>query len=299
MTKHMVLGSRARRLLRPTAAVGLIAAVGLAVPPASAEPTAGTGPRTGQFDRLDKVIRTANVPGTAWYVDPAAGRLILTLDSSVSHASLSRIWTAAGSDRGGLTIKRTPGRLRPLISGGDPIYSRTVRCSLGFNVRRGVSTYFLTAGHCTNGAGTWYVNAAHTKVLGPTLSSSFPVNDYGLVRHSNPANTRPGTVAAQDITSAVNPTVGQSACRRGSTTGIRCGKVTGLNVTVNYGGGRIVYGMIRTNICAEPGDSGGPLYSGRNAVGLTSGGAGNCTSGGTTYYQPVIEALHANRARIF
>ncbi|MEK8105666.1 hypothetical protein NKG94_11915 [Micromonospora sp. M12] len=41
-------------------------------------------------------------------------------------------------------------------------------------------------------------------------------------------------------------------CRSGSTTGVRCGTVTGLNQTVNYSTG-VIYGLIRTNICAEPG----------------------------------------------
>lgn len=69
------------------------------------------------------------------------------------------------------------------------------------------------------------------------------------------------------------------------------GTVQALNVTVNYGADGIVYGMIQTNVCAEPGDSGGPLFDGNNAVGLTSGGSGNCSSGGTTFFQPVTEPL--------
>ena len=44
-------------------------------------------------------------------------------------------------------------------------------------------------------------------------------------------------------------------------------------------------------MCAQPGDSGGPLFAGTAALGLTSGGSGNCTVGGTTFYQPVTEAL--------
>lgn len=69
--------------------------------------------------------------------------------------------------------------------------------------------------------------------------------------------------------------------------------VTALNATVNYGGGTIVSGLIQTSICAEPGDSGGPLYAGDKVVGILSGGTGNCTSGGTTYYQPIQEVLSA------
>jgi streptogrisin D len=80
--------------------------------------------------------------------------------------------------------------------------------------------------------------------------------------------------------------------RRGSTTGTRSGQVLGLNATVRYPQGTVT-GMIRTSVCAQPGDSGGPLYRGTSALGLTSGGSGNCSTGGTTYFQPVTEALNA------
>ena len=46
-------------------------------------------------------------------------------------------------------------------------------------------------------------------------------------------------------------------------------------------------------MCAEPGDSGGSLIAGTQAQGVTSGGSGNCSSGGTTYFQPVNEILSA------
>jgi streptogrisin C len=54
-----------------------------------------------------------------------------------------------------------------------------------------------------------------------------------------------------------------------------------------------VTGLTRTNVCAEPGDSGGSWLSGNQAQGVTSGGSGNCSSGGTTYFQPVNEILSA------
>lgn len=75
--------------------------------------------------------------------------------------------------------------------------------------------------------------------------------------------------------------------------------MTALNATVNYGGGDIVSGLIQTTVCAEPGDSGGPLYSGTKALGLTSGGSGDCTSGGTTFFQPVTEALSAYGVSVY
>ncbi|HEV2888733.1 MAG TPA: S1 family peptidase, partial [Jatrophihabitans sp.] len=170
------------------------------------------------------------------------------------------------------------------------------RCSLGFNVRNSAGTYFfLTAGHCGNIASTWYSNSSHTTVLGNTTGSSFPGNDYAIVKYTNTAIAHPGTVdlyngSSQDITSAANAFVGEAVKRSGSTTGVHSGSVTATNATVNYAEGTVT-GLIKTNVCAEGGDSGGSLFDGTKALGLTSGGSGNCSSGGITYFQPVTEAL--------
>ena len=61
----------------------------------------------------------------------------------------------------------------------------------------------------------------------------------------------------------------------------------------------VVSGLIQTNVCAEPGDSGGPLYDGTKALGITSGGSGDCRSGGTTFYQPVREAANAYGVTVY
>ncbi|MCX5413543.1 S1 family peptidase [Streptomyces sp. NBC_00059] len=287
----------ARRSRITAVTAGLVAVAALAVPAANADQASTFG--ADQLSAAGEAVLDADVAGTAWNVDPATGRLVVTVDSTVSQAEIDEIKEAAGANAGALRIERTPGKFSKLISGGDAIYASSWRCSLGFNVRSGSTYYFLTAGHCTDGAGTWWSNSARTTVLGTTTGSSFPTNDYGIVRYTNTSVTKSGTVGSQDITSAANATVGMAVTRRGSTTGTHSGSVTGLNATVNYGSGDIVYGMIRTNVCAEPGDSGGPLYSGTRAIGLTSGGSGNCTSGGTTFFQPVTEALSAYGVSVF
>ncbi len=279
-------------------ASGLVAVAALAVPTANAE-SAGTFGVT-QLAAASDAVLAADVAGTAWRVDPATSTVVVTVDSTVSPAEIAKIKRQAGANAGALRVERTPGTFNKLISGGDAIYASSWRCSLGFNVRDSAGNYyFLTAGHCTDGAGTWYSNSSRTTVLGSTTGSSFPTNDYGIVRYTNTSVTKSGTVGGVDITSAANATVGMSVTRRGSTTGTHSGTVTGLNATVNYGGGDIVYGMIQTNVCAEPGDSGGPLYSGSRAIGLTSGGSGNCSSGGTTFFQPVTEALSAYGVNVY
>src|SRR5690606_32628331 len=93
-----------------------------------------------------------------------------------------------------------------------------------------------------------------------------------------------------EVTGSVQALVGASVCRSGSTTGWHCGTIQQHDTSVTYPEGR-VNGLTRTTVCAEPGDSGGPYLAGSQAQGVTSGGSGNCTSGGTTYYQPVNPVL--------
>ncbi|MDG4781785.1 S1 family peptidase [Micromonospora sp. WMMD961] len=237
-------------------------------------------------------VRTA---GTAWGLDPATGRMTLTVDDTVAPGELSALRAVA--ERAGVLLRREPGTLRPLIAGGQGIYGGGGRCSLGANVRSGSTYYVVTAGHCTNAAATWYADSAQTTVLGTRTATSYPTNDYGLIRytgriaHPSAVYTYPGLLTVYGAGTAY---IGQAVCRSGSTTGVRCGTVTGLNQTVNYSTG-VIYGLIRTNICAEPGDSGGPLYvaSTGTIIGILSGGTGNCTAGGTTFYQPILEVLAA------
>lgn len=274
--------------MRRPSLVFLALAALLAVTPAAARAGAAGQPAPPALAE----VRTA---GTAWGHDPATGRLTVTVDDTVRGAELAALRRAA--TRAGAVLRHEPGTLRTLIAGGQAVYGGGGRCSLGANARIGSTWYFVTAGHCTNLATTWYADSARTSVLGTRTGSSFPSNDYGVVRytgtvaHPSAVYTYPGQVT---ITGAGNAYVGQAVCRSGATTGVRCGTVTGLNQTVNYAEGSVT-GLIRTNICAEPGDSGGPLYVAATGtvLGVLSGGSGNCASGGTSYYQPILEILAA------
>jgi streptogrisin D len=241
-----------------------------------------------------ELSRSAAIAGTSWAVDPITNQVVVTADSTVTGAKLTRLKATVGKLGGTARLESTPGTLRMLIAGGDPIYTGGARCSLGFNVASANGTaYALTAGHCTNIGTRW--TGPGNRYLGDRAGSSFPGNDFGIIRYADGWD-RPGGVnmydgSVRDITSAADPVVGQQVERTGSTTGRRGGVVTGLNTTVNYPQGSVT-GMIRTTVCAEGGDSGGALFAGNTALGLTSGGSGNCSSGGTTYFQPVVEALY-------
>ncbi|MFC8011419.1 S1 family peptidase [Streptomyces cinereoruber] len=281
----------------------LVAASALAAPSSSAQQLDTPRASAAALEATSDAVLRADVAGSAWYTDQKTGKIVVSVDSTVSEGEIAALAKAAGANAKNLKIERTNGRITKLIAGGQAIYGGGGRCSLGFNVRSGSTYYALTAGHCTNNGSTWYTNSSQTTVLGSRAGTSFPNNDYGITRHSN-ASAADGRVylyngSYRDITGAGNAYVGQSVQRSGSTTGLRSGTVTGLNATVNYGGGDIVYGLIQTNVCAEPGDSGGALFSGTTALGLTSGGSGNCSSGGTTFFQPVTEALSAYGVSVF
>ncbi|GAA2603452.1 S1 family peptidase [Paractinoplanes durhamensis] len=234
--------------------------------------------------------------GTAFAVDPISNQVVVSVDSTVTGAKLAAVQAIVAKLGDKARIETTPGTLGTTISGGDAIYTGSARCSLGFNVKTSANVYyFLTAGHCTNAGATWTNGSA---TLGTRAGTSFPGNDYGIVRYTNTTVTKTGGVGSQDITSAGTPAVNATVYRRGSTTGIHSGRVTALNATVNYSEGS-VSGLIRTTVCAEPGDSGGSLYSGTTALGMTSGGSGNCSSGGVTYFQPVTEALSVYGVSVF
>jgi streptogrisin D len=241
--------------------------------------------------------RNARVPGTAWAIDPRTDQVVVTVDDTVGPVELDAITAVADRAPGAVHIARRAGQISLRISGGDAIHGGGYRCSLGFNVRADDGTpYFLTAGHCGNIASDWFSDRDQSGYLGWTAASDFPRSDHAIVQYadgvSHPSSVDLYDGSSQPITGAADAYVGESVTRSGSTTGVHSGTVQAVDATVNYAQGT-VYGLIQADVCAEGGDSGGALFDGENAIGLTSGGSGNCTSGGTTFFQPVTAALNA------
>jgi streptogrisin D len=256
-------------------------------------------PRT--LHRITSELRRsmARTPGTGWVVDPVTSRVVLWTDASVTGARMAAVRREVRSLGTAVRTVRVRARLHTLALGGDAIFGGGARCSLGFNVQRGGRPFFLTAGHCGNIVRNWTADQAGAQAAGTTVSSDFPGNDFALVRAVSAGRSAvdlyDGTTRA--ITGAADAVVGQRVARSGSTTGVHTGRVTAVGATVNYPEG-MVGGLIQTTVCAEPGDSGGPLFSGNTALGLTSGGSGDCRTGGVTFFQPVTEALRAFGARL-
>ena len=284
-----------RRHALPGVLLGVVAVVALAAAPVAASSRPSLTAAMAGFDRA------IGFAGTAWGVDTASNKIVVTVDSSVVGARLASVKATVKGLGDAARLETVRGTFHTDAAiGGDAIYGSRYRCSLGFNVKSGSTYYFLTAGHCGKAEPTWWTSSNHSTLLGGTVSATFPGKDYALVKYdaSYAVDTK-GLAGNVDIASAANAFVGESVTRDGSTTGIHSGKVTALNVTVHYAGGGTVRGLIQTTVCAEPGDSGGPLYDGTKAIGLTSGGSGDCRSGGTTFFQPVTAALSAYGVSVY
>jgi streptogrisin D len=242
--------------------------------------------------------RSTWIPGTSWAVDPMSNQVVVSADSSVTGAKLTHLTSVISHLGDAARLEHVAGRFSIRIRGGNAIFGAGFRCSLGFNVRSGDRFFFLTAGHCESN--TFSDGGGNT--IGSGLDASFPGNDYAIAEYEDGVS-HPGAVTLfngsnQDITRSANAFVGERVTRSGSTSGVHSGTVLAVNATVTYPEGRVT-GLIRTNVCAEGGDSGGPLFDGSTALGLTSGGSGNCSRGGIIFFQPVTEALNVYGVRVY
>ncbi|MET9247630.1 S1 family peptidase [Nonomuraea sp. NPDC003709] len=235
--------------------------------------------------QLDQAPKKAQAGAALWFVDVKTNSVAIQAPTVEAAEALAK---AAGVDRSAVSVSATAERPVPLINiiGGAPFYIGSSRCSVGFSVTRGSTPGFVTAGHCRVATNT-------TNPTGTFQGASFPGNDYAWV--AAPGNTAQPWVRGSGganviVRGSTQAAVGSSICRSGSTTGWRCGTIQQHNATVTYPQGTVT-GLTRTSACAEPGDSGGSFISGSQAQGVTSGGSGNCSVGGTTYHQPVNEIL--------
>ncbi|GGZ00223.1 S1 family peptidase [Streptomyces poonensis] len=269
------------------AAVRAIRATGAAV---------RTAPHSArELDATKRRVDALSAPEgvSSWHTDPEAGAVVVNVVAGQRSDNDVRSFVARAREAGPVTVAEVASAPRTFAAGtvgGDPYYTGNVRCSIGFSVHGG----FVTAGHC-GGAGA-AVRGWDGTHIGTFQGSSFPENDYAWVSVGSGWWTVPvvlgwGTVSDQLVRGSAEAPVGASVCRSGSTTHWHCGTVLAKNETVNYSQGAVRQ-MTKTSVCAEPGDSGGSFISGDQAQGVTSGGWGNCASGGETWHQPVNEILN-------
>jgi len=267
-----------------------------------------------QLDRFSRRHGAGAVQG--WYVDVRDNAVVVTTTAGADSRQTRAFLHKARSYGDRVAVERTTADAvtAAYLYGGQQVnMSNGYVCSNGFNARTSSGAYILlTAGHCAEGYPTFSRNGV---TIGATRGYSFPTNDYASVNVNDPAYWNPqGAVDmyngfARVVSGYSSAPVGSSLCKSGRTTGWTCGTIQAYNQTVNYGGGDIVYGLVRHSACVEQGDSGGSNMSGNYAQGMSSGGS-LYSSGGrlvcgervgqpnVSYYQPVGEALSAYGATL-
>ncbi|MCJ1708244.1 S1 family peptidase [Microbacterium sp. VKM Ac-2923] len=245
-----------------------------------------------ELEAITAQIAASPVPDAipSWWIDVEANDVVVDVVAGGEQSATDFV-ASLGAPADAVRLQtgvEAPETFATIRGGMSYLINNAGRCSVGFAVQGG----FVTAGHCgVTGDSTNY---------GTFRGSSFPGNDYAWV--ATPNHTPVGQVmdysgGAVAVKGSTQAAVGATVCRSGSTTGWYCGQIQGFNSTVRYAEGS-VSGLIRTSVCAEPGDSGGSLLAGNQAQGVTSGGSGDCTVGGTTYFQPVNEILQTYNLRL-
>ena len=237
---------------------------------------------------LDSRAGTKPAQVVGWRIDEEANTVVVDVAGGPSQAVKTFV---SGLNHVTVNYNQPAPQTTADLTGGMAILGpNSNRCSLGFSARNtsGV-VYVLTAGHCTNLGGTWIGSAG---TIGPVAGSSFPTNDYGRIQRTNSSWVPTSKIlGGSSVLGRTVAAVGTTVCRSGSTTGYKCGVVQAINTAACYAQG-CVYQLTRTTACAQPGDSGGPYVSStRQAQGVLSGGSGNCSTGGTTFFQPLTEIL--------
>ncbi|MEU5950710.1 putative Ig domain-containing protein [Streptomyces sp. NPDC047525] len=252
------------------------------------------------------------VPGVrSWGPDARAGRVDVVVDPAASTASTKALRTRLAS-LGGL-IRVVESRDVPRQQGGDVVGGEKWTpgsespCSIGFPVTRtsGAGKAFLTAGHCTNDVSQPAYGKDGTRVGTSNKNGTGSVNaregDMGIVDVDQAGWSLAPKVAGWGegdvaVTGSAEAVVGTAVCHSGQTTGYRCGEVTKVDQSVDYGN-VVIDGLSYSSACSAGGDSGGSYVTpaGGRAVGLHSGGGSATCSGGSgekyTIFQPVNEAL--------
>ncbi|MGF0175555.1 alpha-lytic protease prodomain-containing protein [Streptomyces sp. Marseille-Q5077] len=243
-----------------------------------------------KLDAASARVKTRDTP--VWYVDVPTNRVVV---QATKRSAATSFIKSAGVRGKGVAVRLSEHRPRLFadVVGGEAYYiNGSARCSVGFSVTKGTQQGFASAGHC--GSAEDETTGSNMAEQGTFQASTFPGKDMSWVAVNSDwkatADVKGEGGQRTQVTGSVQALVGASICRSGSTTGWHCGTIEQHDTSVSYSEGT-VDGVTETTVCAEPGDSGGPYISGSQAQGVTSGGSGDCTSGGTTFYQPINPIL--------
>ncbi|WP_190094824.1 S1 family peptidase [Streptomyces melanogenes] len=249
----------------------------------------------GRLDALAKATPSAAAGVLSWHVDPVADRVVVTILAGRAQGALAKAAAAAGP---AVRFETATGSAVATVDdwtyvdGGEGILSGSEVCSLGYNARLtypdlpGVSDpVIISAGHCLKDS-TAVSGFGNSKIYSYSLGRWWMRDlnyDWGIIG-SLSSRWMQGPWISQhrpdDIPLIVHGTqqrpIGSSVCKSGRTTNITCGVIRWRGESVNQTDlGRVVFNLTRDTTCTEPGDSGGPHYSGDYSGNIQAQGIGS------------------------
>ncbi|WP_330259994.1 S1 family peptidase [Streptomyces murinus] len=254
--------------------------------------------------RLDQL---GDIPNTAWGVEAKTNQVNVEIFDGAPAASQQRIEKVAAADPGAIRINRVHSKLKfksTDLRGGNGIDSNGWLCTAGFNTANSSGTHYtLTAGHCVPGSGNvWYADFNGAEI-GTQTAYNFGNGtsgycdgdtrgcDWATIKADAPGLNPLGMVRYwggdyRQIDKSDYPMEGEDMDRIGVSSQDTTGSVISTSVTVNIEG-KTLYRMFESNVCALPGDSGGPAVDGSKALGLLSGGTDEtvCNAGSSGTYR--------------
>ncbi|WP_157548221.1 trypsin-like serine protease [Micromonospora sp. ATCC 39149] len=290
-----------RRILAGVLGVSSLAAVLLVAAPA----TARSVPDIATLDRMKVGLdHAADIPAevSSWRTDPATGTLVIRVRPG--GAERARAFARAnGVAPGVLRLVEAAGRPEKQaerLLAGSALEMGPAACTLGFAVTQNSTgrAGFVTAGHCATALPGQPLTTQVGKPLGTWAGVVSGDQDMAWLL-TDPAWSPAAEVRALGPVNGDEPAgVDAPVCRFGFTTGMHCGQILALNVTVAYpapdGSYKPVTGLTETSVCAENGDSGGPFVSGDQAQGVLSGSLTDFDCGDEedrSYFQPIRPIL--------
>lgn len=257
----------------------------------------------------------------SWYVDVQSNSVVVSVGKGGQRAGVDFV-ARSGADAQTVrfvTMDEQPS-VRATLQGGlgylrNPGDGYLYACSIGFNVTKGTTPGFVSAGHCGDAGERAYLEGSAGTgpqwTLGPQIGtfqgSTFPNpggtgTDMSWVQmssgHAQAASVYGWGSANVTVKGSTEAAVGAALCRSGRTSGWRCGAIKAKGVTVSYQSGETILNLTQTTACSEGGDSGGSFITGSGqGQGVLSGGSGNCkgragkNGGGNSYYQPLLPLL--------
>lgn len=249
---------------------------------------------TARITRDVDALIAEGFPIVAIGPDLAANRVLVTVDGDPAGAGRTlrdRYGPAVLVERGApLRFASHPTNIPcaedrtwcpPYMRGGLRLSDLAKNCTSGVVARKGERYGMLTAGHCfANGAAVFHgyqtAGEVTARSLGGTVDGEFVVGDppegsllpTNWVYYSNTNNHR----SMSSVAVASSEVVGQTICKAGAQTSGACGQITAVGVTLLIEGITLTQ-QRKTNLCVEPGDSGGPFLNAGVFHGLISAGS--------------------------